>query len=248
MAATRRERRHRDSANYRRRRALAVCVPAVLAGATVLLVAGGPSEPAEVKGPPVPKGIEKRAAKTERSPSVIIGAPSAKATPRRHPIGPIRPPRPVGVAIPRVGVSARVGSVGATNGRIELPPYSRAGWFKGGPRPGEPGRTVVIGHLDGRKGPAVFAHLPKARRGDRVFVTDAGGRVRRYRVVSAISAPKKYFPVSRVYASTPASTLALITCGGQFDKRSGHYKLNVLVFAQLAGQRPRQDSNLRPAA
>ena len=107
---------------------------------------------------------------------------------------------------------------------------------------------MIIGHLDTRRGPAVFADLPKARRGDAVVVTDAGGRVRRYRVVNAISVPKAYFPVSQVFAPTAASTLVLITCDGPFDRHSGHYKWNVLVFARVAGERPRQDSNLRPAA
>ena len=228
-------------------RLLAVVVPAVLAGAAVLLFGHGSNGPAAAEGPPVPKGIEKRAAVAKHHPQVIV-APPAEAQPRLHPIGPIRPPRPVEVSLPGVGVSARIGAVGARKGTIELPPVTRAGWFKGGPRPGEPGRTVIIGHVDTKKGPAVFADLPKARRGDGVLVTDAGGRVRRYRVVSAISVPKEYFPVSQVYARTPTSTLVLITCGGAFDRNTGHYELNVLVYARLAGQRPRQDSNLRPTA
>ena len=168
---------------------------------------------------------------------MIVGPP-AEASPRRHPIGPIRPPRPVAISLPGVGVSARVGSVGAAKGHIELPPVTSAGWFKGGPRPGEPGRTVIIGHVDSKKGPAVFADLPKARRGDRVLVTDAGGRVRRYRVVSAISVPKKYFPVAQVFARTPASTLALITCGGAFDRAARSYLDNVVVYADLTQAEP----------
>jgi Sortase domain len=244
-------RRHPTRPKHRARRvrgrALAVIMPALVAGGAVLLLARDSGEQGAVAGPPIPSGIEKRAAEATRSPDVIL-TPPAKAGPRGHPIGPIRPPRPVAVAIPGVGLAARVGSVGASGGHIDLPPVSRAGWFKGGPRPGEPGRTVIIGHLDGPSGPAVFADLPKARRGEQVLVTDAGGRVRRYRVASAISVPKKYFSAPRVFASTPASTLALITCGGPFDRKSGHYELNVLVYAQLAGQRPRQDSNLRPTA
>ena len=241
------DRRREDSAGYRRHRALAVLVPALVAGVAVLVLAGKSGEKQGLDGPPVPKGIEERAASAKRNPQVIV-APPAPSRARVHPIGPIRPPRPVEVAIPGVGVSARVGAVGARDGHIQLPPVTRAGWFKGGPRPGEPGRTVIIGHVDTKKGPAVFADLPKARRGDRIQVTDAGGRVRRYRVVSAISVPKQYFPVSEVYARTPGSTLALITCGGAFDRKTGHYEFNVLVFAQPEGKRPRQDSNLRPAA
>jgi hypothetical protein len=243
------QRKHRPhaSARYRRQRLLAVILPALVAGGVVVLLAHGSGDSARVTGPPIPKGIESRAARAEHRPQVIV-APPAPAKTRSHPIGPIRLPRPVEVAIPGVGVSARVGAVGARNGHIELPPVRRAGWFKGGPRPGEPGRTVIIGHVDTRNGPAVFADLPKARRGDAIQVTDAGGRVRRYRVVSAISVPKAYFPFAQVYAPTPTSTLALITCGGAFDSKTRHYDDNVVVYAQPAGERPRQDSNLRPTA
>jgi sortase (surface protein transpeptidase) len=232
-----RKRRRHDSARYRRQRILAIIGPALVAGAAVLLVVGSSDSPS-VDGPPVPKGLAERAAKEKRRPSVIT-APAVKSVPHRHPIGPIRPPRPVKIAIPSLDISAPVGAVGAVKGRIGLPPVTRAGWFKAGPRPGEPGRTVIIGHLDTKKAPAVFAHLPDARRGDAIEVTDAGGRARRYVVVSAISAPKEFFPVSQVYAPTPTSTLALITCGGAFDTKTRHYEDNVVVYAQLAGQRRR---------
>ena len=226
-----------------RGRALAVAVPALIAGAVVLAWGGGATR----GEPPVPPGFEQRAASAARNPSLIVQAPSALPA-RRHPIGPIRVPRPVHLTVPRLDISTPVSSVGVVGDRIALPPVSRAGWFNAGPRPGEPGRTVIVGHRDTTRGPAVFAELPLARRGDEVTVTDAGGRVLRYRVVSAVSVPKRYFPVARVHASTPDSTIALVTCGGRFDSETGHYELNVLVFAKLAGKRPRQDSNLRPTA
>jgi sortase (surface protein transpeptidase) len=121
---------------------------------------------------------------------------------------------------------------------MQLPPLTRAGWYENGPRPGEPGRTVIIGHLDTRHGPAAFANLPDASRGDQVVVTDAAGRTHGYRVTRAISVPKRYFPASQVFARTAASTLALITCGGRFDRGSGHYQGNVLVFARGSGSAP----------
>jgi hypothetical protein len=209
-----------------------VIVPAALAGGAVLLLAGkGDSRPQE---PPVPKGLAKQAALDTRRPSVIVEAPPAGDPGGAGGTVPKGGPPPVEVAIPQVGIAARIGPVGAVSGRIELPPVRRAGGYENGPRPGEPGRTVIIGHLDTRTGPAVFANLPQVGRGDQVLVTDAAGRQHAYRVVRALSAPKRFFPASEVFARTPASTLVLITCGGSFDRASGHYQGNVLVFARAA--------------
>ncbi|MDQ1636444.1 MAG: hypothetical protein QOJ32_3253, partial [Frankiaceae bacterium] len=35
-----------------------------------------------------------------------------------------------------------------------------------------------------------------------------------------------------VYANTPVPTIRLITCGGQFDAATGHYKSNVIAYGQ----------------
>ncbi|GAA4578166.1 hypothetical protein GCM10023176_53540 [Micromonospora coerulea] len=39
------------------------------------------------------------------------------------------------------------------------------------------------------------------------------------------------FPTARVYGPTPGPELRLVTCGGEFDRRRGHYRDNVVVFA-----------------
>jgi hypothetical protein len=43
--------------------------------------------------------------------------------------------------------------------------------------------------------------------------------------------PKNAFPTGRVYGDTAGPTLRLVTCGGSFDRASGHYRDNVIVFA-----------------
>ncbi len=55
------------------------------------------------------------------------------------------------------------------------------------------------------------------------FVVD---RVERY--------PKAQFPTAEVYADTGGrAELRLITCGGDIDRRSGHYVDNVVAYAHL---------------
>ena len=42
---------------------------------------------------------------------------------------------------------------------------------------------------------------------------------------------KARFPTARVYGPTRGATLRLITCSGTFDRASGHYLDNTVVYA-----------------
>lgn len=106
------------------------------------------------------------------------------------------------------------------------------GWWADGPRPGQPGAAVVVGHVDLDGVPGVFARLAGAAPGTVVSV-DSGGRVASYRVTSVRRYAKSAFPTDVVYAPTTASVLRLVTCGGRFDSRTGHYEDNVIVEAVL---------------
>jgi sortase (surface protein transpeptidase) len=106
-----------------------------------------------------------------------------------------------------------------------------AGWFSGGPRPGERGRAVVIGHLDRRRGPGLFARVPRLRPGAPITITDRAGDVHRFRVVGGAQVKKDRFPTGEVYGRAARPVLVLVTCGGPF--RRGHgYRDNVLVYAR----------------
>ena len=84
------------------------------------------------------------------------------------------------------------------------------GWYALGPRPGDPGSSVILGHVDstrrGRADPAV----------QRTAQFD-----------------KQRFPTDAVYYPTLTSALRLVTCGGEFDHSTGHYRSNIIVFATL---------------
>ena len=144
-----------------------------------------------------------------------------------------RPAEPDHLAIPALGVRADVQRVSSTSTGIEVPQVGRAGWFDEGPRPGEPGRAVVIGHLDSETGPGLFALLPGVRPGTEVVVTDAAGHVHRFNVVGKAQVPKATFPSSAVYGPSSRPVLVLITCGGPYTKGTG-YRDNVLVYARAA--------------
>ncbi|KAB2339504.1 class F sortase [Actinomadura rudentiformis] len=143
---------------------------------------------------------------------------------------------PVELRIPSIGVRStlerlRMGG----QGELESPrDPARAGWFADGVRPGRPGPAVVVGHVDSKSGPAVFTRLGTLRRGATVQVGDARGKSVTFRVEEVRSYAKTGFPTKEVYGATPDPQLRLITCGGGFDRTTGHYKTNVVIYAALA--------------
>jgi hypothetical protein len=46
---------------------------------------------------------------------------------------------------------------------------------------------------------------------------------------------KRALPTARIWNDTRRPVLRLITCGGSFDRASGHHRDNVIVYAGLAG-------------
>jgi hypothetical protein len=146
-----------------------------------------------------------------------------------------RAARPVSIAIPAAGVDARVVPVGLRpDGAMEVPEVDLAGWYRLGPRPGERGPAVIVGHVDSREGPAVFYRLGRLRRGDRIVVGQGGGAAAAFAVERVERHPKEALPVGRIWSPTGQPVLRLITCGGSFDRSTGHYRDNVVVYAKVA--------------
>jgi sortase (surface protein transpeptidase) len=124
--------------------------------------------------------------------------------------------------------------------------YEVAGWYALGPKPGEPGASVVVGHLDSKEGPGVFYRLGKVAPGDLVSVASPNRPAIRFRVYAVREYPKAAFPTSLVYGQTMRPELRLITCGGAFDEATGHYLDNVVVFARRVMSPKRPDSSVAP--
>ena len=143
-------------------------------------------------------------------------------------------PLPVRLEIPKIGVASSVIPLGrAADGTVEVPPWKVAGWYARGPRPGDPGSAVILGHVDSTGGPAVFFRLRELRRGDRIEVRRADGSRVRFVVQRTAQYDKRRFPTDDVYYPTLTPALRLVTCGGEFDYTSGHYRSNIIVFARL---------------
>lgn len=223
------------SPSLRRRAGLAVAivVPALIAAAVVLAITGGGGP----DGPPRLEETSRGALASGEQPSPIVarisdrGLSDGDRLPARA-LAP-RPPRPTSIEIPAAGIASPVEAMDARGNRFELPAPYDVGWYRGGPRPGEAGRAVLIGHRDTKTGPAAFAGLAEARPGNLIRIT-AGGEEQRYRVTEAVSVAKSSFVAATIYGPGRRPALVLITCGGRFDQASGHYDDNVVVLAQKA--------------
>jgi hypothetical protein len=228
------------SAATARRTALGVLIPAVAAGLLAFAVIPRGARRAPLQ---VPAGQAQAPTKLARlaagasaplRPIVFRGNRVELGSGAAGPATTVdRPAEPAQLSIPALGVRADVQRVGSTATGIAVPQVGRAGWFDEGARPGEPGRAVIIGHLDSQTGPGLFALLPGVRNGTGVSVTDARGAVHRFTVVGRAQVPKATFPSAAVYGSSSRPVLVLITCGGAFTPGSG-YTDNVIVYARAA--------------
>jgi LPXTG-site transpeptidase (sortase) family protein len=136
--------------------------------------------------------------------------------------------QPRRISIPSISVDAEIVPVGLdpkTKSLVVPKKGSIVGWFSRGAKQRP---TVLVGHVDSAKKAAVFYRLPKLRTGDSIRVTNTDSTTRRYRVDRITRVDKDKFPTKSVYLG---SGLRLITCGGKFDRKTGHYEDNVIVFA-----------------
>jgi hypothetical protein len=146
------------------------------------------------------------------------------------------PAGPMVIAIPKIGVEATVVEVGLqADGAMQVPDPDQVGWYKLGPRPGAPGPAVLVGHLDSRTGPAVFYRLRQLRPGDEILVGQRDGTSSRFVVERLEQLPKTALPSKRIWTTTSRPLLRLVSCGGRFNRATGHYQDNVIVYASPTG-------------
>ena len=140
---------------------------------------------------------------------------------------------PVRLRVPAVRIDTPLQRLGrAADATVEVPAdFGVAGWFADGPRPGQSGPAVILGHVDSRTGPGVFYPLAGLAAGTEVLVDRADGSTVTFRVSGVVTVPKTGFPTDQVYGPTLQSSLRLVTCGGPFDRAAGSYRDNVIVSA-----------------
>ncbi len=173
-----------------------------------------------------------------RTPSAMLPPPSNAAAVE----GPVagRGAPPVQLMVPDLGIDQRLIGLRVTaDRRLQVPEsYAEIGWWSDGPTPGDAGAALLVGHVDSTEGPAVFYDLSTLELGAVIDVRRADGRTVRFAVTDRKSFPKDDFPDELVYRTEGEPSLHLVTCGGSFDRASGHYRDNIVVFADLIDEVP----------
>ncbi len=217
----------RDRSRGRRAR---VARTQVLAGAVALLTtaavtAGYASQSHAVRPAPVPA----------RSSTAPAAGPVAGVAPATVTVPPMSRSTPVRVQIPAIGVDSRLMDLGlGSDGAMQTPQTGfPAGWYTGGPTPGQLGPAVVVGHVDWAGHPGVFYNLRELKTGDQVIVGRTDARKAVFRVSRVEAFAKDAFPTHEVYGNVDHAALRLITCGGSFDQQAASYRDNIVAFADL---------------
>lgn len=144
-----------------------------------------------------------------------------------------RTPVRVRISTLRIDAPLTPSDVSVSAGVLDVPAdIRRPGWWSDGAAPGDQAGAILIGgHVDSaRLGPGAFFSLRSARAGTRVELQLRDGRTRSYRVVSVRSMRKEALPAD-VYSLRGRARLVLVTCGGPFNRTTGHYRDNVVVTA-----------------
>lgn len=192
-------------------------------------VRAGAPEAARSPAGPASDGRHVPPAPPTGTPDAPVGAPAAG----RNAPGGQQVALPVRVRVPGLGIDSALEELrlGPT-GELAAPrDWDTAGWYVDGVRPGARGPAVIAGHVDSRRGPAVFHGLPRLQPSDAVEVVTADGATLRFAVTRVQQVAKDAFPTADVYGPVPDAQLRLITCGGVFDRATGHYVDNVVVHA-----------------
>jgi LPXTG-site transpeptidase (sortase) family protein len=215
----------------------------VLAGSAVLVLAGAfllwqiLSQPDRPPKPvaAVPMEPDLPLMKEERRPEKPRRKRDSTEPRVRLPPGkPADGPRLARVVIPAIDVRAPLIAIGLNRDRsIQVPADVReTGWWRGGAIPGRKGSAVIVGHVDSQAGPAVFHDLGQLGNGDRVTVVKKSGARVSFVVTGKRRVRKNDFPTDAVYDDTPDATIRLVTCTGEFNRASGHYRHNLIVFGR----------------
>ncbi|EHR51278.1 sortase (surface protein transpeptidase) [Saccharomonospora marina XMU15] len=199
----------------------------VTAGTGWLNTGSGPTEPAAF-GDASPRGS-------------VVNSPrahgAAGTAPRQGPPGNSRPATAAvrEVRLPERDVRIPVVAVGvAEDGTMRVPEDVRvAGWYRFGPKPGDPhGSAVISGHINDREqGRGAFGVLTEVAEGEPVVVTMADGTAVRYRVAARRTVDKGVAAMPRLFDRGGAPRLTLITCGGPLDRTTHDYRANIVVTA-----------------
>lgn len=117
------------------------------------------------------------------------------------------------------------------DGELEIPDEKHVGWYRFGSSPGRAGATVLAAHVSWNDTIGPFFRLAELEPGAIVKLQLADGSAREYQVIERAQYDKQQLPADRIWTRAGPETLVLVTCGGDFDRRTHRYTDNIVVYA-----------------
>jgi sortase (surface protein transpeptidase) len=228
---------------------------AIIAGAgavaLIFALAGlGPFEDDEPTDPGVgvtaatgDQSVENAAPDEPESPFGLPAIQALGGTPQGPPLGEASG---MSIVIPKLGVSQPTVTMGILgDGRTFQVPNSahEVAWYNFSGAPGSASQNAIFaGHINYYGATGTFRYIGNLAPGDIVEVHTIDGTVHVYQVVWARNIYKPSLTWEDVgcqpgLGCTSQNTITLITCGGAFDRSSGHYIDNTVVRAELVESR-----------
>tara|TARA_B110000459_G_scaffold148853_1_gene162203 strand:- start:152 stop:664 length:513 start_codon:yes stop_codon:yes gene_type:complete len=141
------------------------------------------------------------------------------------------------VSIDRIGLSGALVGIDLDQTGSLAPPVDPhlAGWYNGGSKPSDVGRTVIVGAVDFRGETGVFWELRHVIVGDLVVIRSGSHlahSIKTFLVTEVTLYRKSNFPTARLYANLGHPGVALVTDGGPNASKTA-YLGNLVVYAQL---------------
>jgi sortase (surface protein transpeptidase) len=138
--------------------------------------------------------------------------------------------------IPDARISAEIVDLGiGADGVMEPPPTPDVvGWYRMSARAGQPGNSVLSGHVDWGKNTAVFWGLRNLQPDEPILLRGSDGVQHRY-VVEWNRVFARTDPATPdIVAGSRESILTLITCDGMYDRSIRDYSDRRVVRAVLS--------------
>jgi len=140
------------------------------------------------------------------------------------------------ISIPALGVSAPILSESPVNGALTIPPdVHNVGWDEQTPTPGNPGVTLLAGHVNWvGQGEGAMGEIGQLVPGDQVIL-NWGGHESTWTITTKPTLSPNTVAHPQLFTNQGTPTLALVTCGGPFKEIpgvGGSYADNVIVQAE----------------
>jgi sortase (surface protein transpeptidase) len=147
----------------------------------------------------------------------------------------VPPGWPKFVTIPSISVRAPVESLALNRPRDAEAPYKwgDVAWYNRSPRPGDPGRAQIYGHLDSTCCAAVFYRLKDLKKGNSIQVQYPNGKSLVFAVQWSATYWNKQVPYAFFNQPTTQRGIVLITCAGAFHRDGTGYDHKLVVYATL---------------